>query len=142
MLLSGNTLPQVSAGGFISGTLHIVTSDGAGPYKALLDTSGTGNFTHAVEMDVVTQVPGDNGNISKAKPRAWERALETFGIYKRATNINEDFVSHGNCFSLLLTYKPCSRLSLPCQMAQIVLARLLVNLMSAWSRLSIHPTQE
>jgi hypothetical protein len=29
---SGSTLPQVSQGGSLSGTLHIVTSDGAGPY--------------------------------------------------------------------------------------------------------------
>jgi hypothetical protein len=95
MALSGNTLPQVSPGGSVSGTLHIVTSDGAGPYKALVDTTGTGDFSNAMEMDVITQVPGKNGNIKKAKTaaRAWIRALESVGIYKRATNIDEDFVS-------------------------------------------------
>jgi hypothetical protein len=95
MALSGNTLPQVSPGGSVSGTLHIVTSDGAGPYKALVDTTGTGDFSNAMEMEVVTQVPGKNGNIKKNKTaaRAWARALESIGIYKRATNINEDFVS-------------------------------------------------
>jgi hypothetical protein len=95
MALSGNTLPQVSPGGSVSGTLHIVTSDGAGPYKALVDTTGTGDFSNAMEMEVVTQVPGKNGNIKKTKTaaRAWARALESIGIYKRATNINEDFVS-------------------------------------------------
>lgn len=30
MAMSGNTLPQVSDGGSISGTIHIVTTDGAG----------------------------------------------------------------------------------------------------------------
>ena len=30
MALSGSTLPQVSSGGSISGTVHIVTTDGAG----------------------------------------------------------------------------------------------------------------
>ena len=30
MALSGSTLPQVSDGGSISGTIHIVTTDGAG----------------------------------------------------------------------------------------------------------------
>jgi Egh16-like virulence factor len=90
MALSGNTLPQVSSGGFVSGIVHIVTSDGAGPYKALLDTTGTGNFTHAITMDVLTQVPGTNGNIKKTKTA---RALESLGIYKRASNINEDHVS-------------------------------------------------
>ena len=34
MALSGNTLPQVSAdGGYVSGTFHIVTTDGAGPSR-------------------------------------------------------------------------------------------------------------
>jgi hypothetical protein len=92
MALSGNTLPQVSPGGSVSGVLHIVTSDGAGPYKAMVDTTGTGDFTNAMAMDVITQVPGKNGNIKKTKARAWARALESLGIYKRATNINEDFV--------------------------------------------------
>lgn len=32
MAASGSTLPQVSDGGSLSGTLHIVTTDGAGPY--------------------------------------------------------------------------------------------------------------
>jgi hypothetical protein len=58
MALSGSTLPQVTQGGSVSGTLHIVTSDGAGPYKAMVDTTGTG--TSWTPMEVVTQVPGIN----------------------------------------------------------------------------------
>lgn len=89
MALSGSTLPQISSGGSISGTMHIVTSDGAGPYSAMIDTTGTGDFTKAVKMDVTTQVPGKNGNISKSK--RWVDILARAGIMKRATNINEDY---------------------------------------------------
>jgi hypothetical protein len=32
---SGSTLPQVSDGGSLSGTLHVVTTDGAGPYTGM-----------------------------------------------------------------------------------------------------------
>jgi len=94
MALSGNILPQVSVtNGSISGTLHIVTSDGAGPYKALLDKSGTGDFSKAVTLKVLTQVPGTNGNIKKKKTARglWTRLFERTGLVKRATNINEDF---------------------------------------------------
>ncbi len=89
MALSGTTLPQVTAGGSLSGTLHIVTSDGAGPYKAMINTDGTaGSWT---ALDVVTQVPGTKGNIKKTEKRFWARALQAIGIMKRATNINEDY---------------------------------------------------
>lgn len=109
MVLSGDTLPQVSPGGSVSGVLHIVTSDGAGPYKAMVDTTGTGNFANAMAMDIITQVPGKNGNIKKTQARAWARALESLGIYKRATNINEDFVSdlcHPRTAGTKKTYSP------------------------------------
>lgn len=108
MALSGNSLPQVSSGGSLSGTLHIVTSDGAGPYKAMINTDGTGESW--TPIDVVTQVPGKNGNIRKGQDadeeesptskRWWARALRSSSsgasiarraIAKRATNINEDF---------------------------------------------------
>lgn len=36
MAQSGDTLPQVSDGGSISGTIHIVTTDGAGYAKSVL----------------------------------------------------------------------------------------------------------
>jgi len=89
MALSGNTLPQITAGGSLSGTLHIVTSDGAGPYKAMINTNGKADSWTALE--VVTQVPGKNGNIKKKGKRFWERGLESVGLVKRASNINEDF---------------------------------------------------
>ncbi|PSR90320.1 hypothetical protein BD289DRAFT_466721 [Coniella lustricola] len=89
MVQSGSTLPQVTPGGSVSGTLHIVTSDGAGPYKAMVNADGTGQSWTA--MDVETQVPGTKGNIKKTEKRFWARALQSVGIMKRATNINEDY---------------------------------------------------
>lgn len=89
MAQSGTTLPQITPGGSVSGTLHIVTSDGAGPYKAMINADGTGNSW--TQMEVVTQVPGTKGNIKKTEKRFWARALQAVGIMKRATNINEDY---------------------------------------------------
>jgi hypothetical protein len=93
MALSGSTLPQVSStGGSISGTFHIVTTDGAGPIKAVIDPTATGKFSNGTLLDVVTQVPGKNGNIAAPKQRSlWARALVSAGLMKRASNVNEDF---------------------------------------------------
>ncbi|KAK2068817.1 hypothetical protein P8C59_003436 [Phyllachora maydis] len=88
MALSGSTLPQITPGGSLSGTVHIVTSDGAGPYKALINTDGTGLSWQ--QLDVTEQVPGNKGNIRKTQKRFWMRALDSVGLVKRATNINED----------------------------------------------------
>ncbi|KAK9780811.1 hypothetical protein AB5N19_07286 [Seiridium cardinale] len=91
MAQSGSTLPQVSAsGGSISGTFHVVTTDGAGPIKAVLDPTGTGSFSNGVMLDATTQVPGTNGNIKPSNKRGlWTRAMDS--IMKRAANVNEDF---------------------------------------------------
>ncbi|RPA74093.1 hypothetical protein BJ508DRAFT_333395 [Ascobolus immersus RN42] len=54
----GNTggLPQVTAGGQLSMTLHQINADGAGPYRCTLDQTGTGqNFQN---VEVATNVPG------------------------------------------------------------------------------------
>jgi hypothetical protein len=98
MELSGSTLPQISVGNAtLSGTYHIVTSDGAGPLTALVDTTGNGDFTNAVQATVTTQVPGKKGNIKKTKTdkrwAAWGDIFTRSELTKRATNINEDFVS-------------------------------------------------
>ena len=100
MELSGTTLPQVSAtDGQLTGTYHIVTSDGAGPLKAVLDTTGTGDFSQGTAMDVTTQVPGVKGNIApdsvstKSVVDMFTRALASAGLMKRAAaNINKDYV--------------------------------------------------
>ncbi|KAN0098264.1 Protein of unknown function (DUF3129) domain containing protein [Hyaloscypha variabilis] len=90
--MSGSTLPQVSSGGSISGTVHIVTSDGAGPYTAIVDPTGTGAFSTGTQLTVTQQVPGTKGNIAAPKQRRFvTRMLVNMGIVKRATNINEDY---------------------------------------------------
>ncbi|TAQ88773.1 hypothetical protein B7494_g2939 [Chlorociboria aeruginascens] len=89
---SGNTLPQVSDGGSVSGTVHIVTTDGAGPYTAIIDSTGQGIFSQGTQATVTTQVPGTKGNIAAPKQRRFvPRMLVKMGIMKRAANVNEDF---------------------------------------------------
>lgn len=57
MQLNGATLPQVSAGGQISMTLHQVNGDGAGPYTCMIDATGTG--TQWTEIQVTQNVDGN-----------------------------------------------------------------------------------
>lgn len=93
-LSGGGDLPQVSSSGngSLSGVYHIVTTDGAGPVKAVLDTTGTGNFADGTLMDVSTQVPGTFGEISPNGKSVLRRALESMGVIaKRAANVNMDF---------------------------------------------------
>jgi len=59
LAMTNGQLPQVSAGGEISMTVHQVNGDGAGPYECMIDTSGTGTNWQAI--DVTQQVPGNNG---------------------------------------------------------------------------------
>ncbi|KAF2452146.1 hypothetical protein P171DRAFT_402201 [Karstenula rhodostoma CBS 690.94] len=57
MQLNGATLPQVSAGGMVMMTLHQVNGDGAGPYTAMIDSTGTG--TQWTPITVATNVDGN-----------------------------------------------------------------------------------
>ncbi|CZR65209.1 probable gEgh 16 protein [Phialocephala subalpina] len=92
MAQSGTTLAQASPGGSISGTVHIVTTDGAGPYTAIVDPTGTGAFSTGTKLAVTQQVPGKNGNIAAPKQRSLiARSLVAMGIVKRASNVNEDY---------------------------------------------------
>ena len=96
MALSGTVLPQISAGGSLSGTFHIVTTDGAGPIQAVLDPTATGKFSTGIPLTVVEQIPGTNGNFVAAKKKqqrrwVWERALDAAGLTKRASNVNQAF---------------------------------------------------
>jgi hypothetical protein len=111
MALSGSTLPRVSSGGSINATLHIVTSDGAGPYVAIIDPTASGQFSTAVDMVVTTQVPGEAGWIDTTPSEAAlaagngqiidRRASRTIGrkvtrtMNKRetATLVDKDYVS-------------------------------------------------
>lgn len=96
MDLSGSTLPQVSLdSGVLSGTFHVVTTDGAGPIKAMIDTTGSGTFSSGIHVTVMTQVPGKGGVIKAdgTVPKV-RRFLERMNlIEKRADNVNKDFVS-------------------------------------------------
>lgn len=110
MALSGSTLAQVSSGGSINATLHVVTSDGAGPFSAIIDTTATGKFSAATDMEVTTQVPGEAGWIDTTPSDAAlaagngkiiQRASRTIGrkasrtVDKRqtATLVDRDYVS-------------------------------------------------
>jgi len=92
MALSGSTLPQVSSGGSVNGTFHIVTSDGAGPLQALIDETATGKWSAAKAATVTTQVPGTNGNV-ETKRGLMGRMFGKARLSGRATNVNEDHVS-------------------------------------------------
>jgi hypothetical protein len=94
---SGSTLPQVSNGGNLTGTLHIVTTDGAGPYTAIVDPTGTGAFASGAKANVVQQVPGNQGEIrtdgTVPGQRRWTSSImKRAGLYKRAANVNKDYV--------------------------------------------------
>lgn len=100
MAQSGDTLPQVSAGGSVTGTFHVVTDDGCGPLQAVIDPTATSLFSKAVDADVTSDVPGtgapgecptslDSGVDSKLR-----RALVKMGLVsKRANNVNKSYVS-------------------------------------------------
>ncbi|QKX61951.1 uncharacterized protein TRUGW13939_09107 [Talaromyces rugulosus] len=92
MELSGNTLPQVSSGGSIKGTYHIVTSDGAGPLEALVDETATAKWSEAKSADVTTQVPGDDGWISTSNKRdLMSRMVGSLAKRRNAVNVNKDY---------------------------------------------------
>ena len=63
MQLNGATLPQVSAGGTLMMTVHQVNSDGAGPYKCMIDATGTG--TNWVPMTVTQNLQGNDRGRNK-----------------------------------------------------------------------------
>lgn len=103
MTLSGSTLPQVSSGGSVSGTFHVVTDDGCGPLEAVIDETATAKFSTASKATVTTEMPGTAGNCpaslsndsgnNKFK-RSLRRALVSMGLLaKRADNVNKDYVS-------------------------------------------------
>ncbi|CAG8952721.1 hypothetical protein HYFRA_00008965 [Hymenoscyphus fraxineus] len=103
MAQSGATLPQVAPGGTMAGVFHIVTTDGAGPVRVMIDETATGQFAAGKEAQVLQQVPGNRGNIAQTNNSAnqkaankgaralMERALTSMGlIQKRAGNVDTD----------------------------------------------------
>ena len=78
---------------------HVVTTDGAGPYTAIIDPTGTGAFASGTTADVTTQVPGRNGEIfpdGTVVKRGLAAVMKRAGIWKRAANVNKDFVGFSN----------------------------------------------
>lgn len=65
MVQDSNGMPMISQGGMVMMTLHQVNGDGAGPYKCMIDSTGTGTGGWT-DMKVTTNVPGKNSR-SKAK---------------------------------------------------------------------------
>jgi len=92
MALSGSTLPQVTSGGSVSGTYHVVTDDGYGPLEAVVDPTGTGKFSNSTSATVSTQVPGNAGNAPSKRSTFFKRMLVKMGVMqKRAANVNKDY---------------------------------------------------
>ncbi|KAI1205871.1 uncharacterized protein F4807DRAFT_464332 [Annulohypoxylon truncatum] len=58
MAMTGDQLPQVTAGGQVKMTLHQVNSDGAGPYTCMINADATGADWTAI--DVTQSPPGKN----------------------------------------------------------------------------------
>lgn len=65
MVKESNSMPMISQGGMVMMTLHQVNGDGAGPYKCMIDSTGTGTGGWT-DMKVTTNVPGKNSR-SRAK---------------------------------------------------------------------------
>lgn len=94
MALSGDTLPQASPGGTIQGVFHVVTSDGCGSVKGVLDTTATGKFSDGTLLQTTQDVPGSNGNCPRpiTKKSLVRDVLERSDMAeRRATNVNMDF---------------------------------------------------
>ncbi|KAI4867920.1 hypothetical protein F4820DRAFT_169337 [Hypoxylon rubiginosum] len=58
MAETGDQLPQVTAGGELKMTLHVVNSDGAGPYTCMINDDGTGENWD--DIQVTQSPPGDD----------------------------------------------------------------------------------
>lgn len=64
MAETGDSLPQVTGGGELTMTLHQVNSDGAGPYKCMINADGTG--TSWDNIQVTQNVDGNNRGRNRA----------------------------------------------------------------------------
>ncbi|KAI1089093.1 hypothetical protein F5B19DRAFT_388757 [Rostrohypoxylon terebratum] len=58
LAMTGDQLPQISAGGQVKMTLHQVNADGAGPYTCMISSDATAEDWAAI--DVVQSPPGKN----------------------------------------------------------------------------------
>ncbi|KAG8160698.1 hypothetical protein KVR01_008962 [Diaporthe batatas] len=88
-----NTVDMV-AQAQITGVFHVVTSDGCGSVKAVIDPTATGAFADGTIAETTADVPGNNGNCPRSisKKSYIRSVLENTGVItKRATNVNQDF---------------------------------------------------
>ncbi|KKY29661.1 putative cas1 appressorium specific protein [Diaporthe ampelina] len=91
-LSGGGALPQVQSQ--ITGVFHVVTSDGCGSVKAVIDPTATGAFADGTLAETTADVPGTRGQCPRSitKKSYIRSLLENTGvIQKRATNVNQDF---------------------------------------------------
>ncbi|KAI6084806.1 hypothetical protein F4821DRAFT_164903 [Hypoxylon rubiginosum] len=58
MAETGDQLPQITAGGELKMTLHVVNADGAGPYTCMINDDGTG--ANWDDIQVTQSPPGDD----------------------------------------------------------------------------------
>ncbi|POS75559.1 MAS3 protein [Diaporthe helianthi] len=91
---SGKNTVDMVAQAQITGVFHVVTSDGCGSVKAVIDPTATGAFADGTMAETTSDVPGNNGNCPRSisKKSYIRSVLEDRGIItKRATNVNQDF---------------------------------------------------
>lgn len=108
MVLSGSTLPQISAsGGYVVGNWHVVTDDGCGPLQAAVDPTASSKWSTAVAADVTSDLPGQAGEcvsedsgddqtpspVSETILGSTEQRKSRRGLQKRAKNVNKTWVS-------------------------------------------------
>ncbi|KAK6523246.1 hypothetical protein TWF694_006136 [Orbilia ellipsospora] len=70
ILQRANSLPLVTAGGYIQMKLHQVNSDGAGPFHCMLDEAANGQ-SWGRALKVTTNVPGNSYSINKYQLKKW-----------------------------------------------------------------------
>ncbi|KAL3953651.1 hypothetical protein ACCO45_011607 [Purpureocillium lilacinum] len=107
MTYAGASVPKVRTNGegWIGGEWHVVTSDGGGPVRAIVDTTAKGDFRQGIELENLVQVPGQRGEIRKQADGAGgnggggnagrnnivSKLFARFALQKRADNINQNF---------------------------------------------------
>lgn len=60
---TGDSLPQVTAGGELQMTLHQVNSDGAGPYQCMINADGTAQTWYVLYLPPSTLIHPDGTGI-------------------------------------------------------------------------------
>ncbi|KAF2011615.1 hypothetical protein BU24DRAFT_486372 [Aaosphaeria arxii CBS 175.79] len=83
--------------GWVEGVWHVVVTDGAGPLKAVIDTTASGSFSNGTEAEILLDIPGKNGNLNPdaSIPRSLSLAAlstRTNHLLRRgAKTVNRDY---------------------------------------------------